>query len=234
VRIVVKVELKTDVELNDSELRVSDNSLTMSVRTKTDTDSEGRDSSVESDHKFDLNTYIGCREVGDKERLFCKWSDCHYESNQRTSISRHILNRHLKGKDMISSYDESNYWEKILNSNKSWLKRSSHKKSVETREPDPPLPEPPVLTPFDSELTSHELNEAFLDDNQWLEKITSMALPSIIAQKSGYSLDNSELNDNDSNDDSDVQKQHLNISNNEENVLLSCKGLVSIGVCGMN
>ncbi|CAG2161470.1 unnamed protein product [Oppiella nova] len=86
----VKVELKTDVELNGSELRVSDNSLTMSVRMKTDTDSEGRDSSVESDHKFDLNTYIGCREVGDKERLFCKWSDCHYESNQRTSISRHI------------------------------------------------------------------------------------------------------------------------------------------------
>ncbi|CAG2116882.1 unnamed protein product [Medioppia subpectinata] len=186
----------------------------------------------------EANDYIGSRVVSGKERLFCKWTDCRYESNQKSCISRHILNKHLNPNkaNPFDSYDETKYWEKILNSTKSLLKRSHPKTTPEVKPVAPPeaeavveesLPEPPVLTPFDSEMTSDGIDETFFDDSQWLDQMSMDSLQAMIPQKGVSVWDNND-GVNVGLDESDVQKNHLNISNNEENVLLSCKGLASM------
>ncbi|XP_054153115.1 uncharacterized protein LOC128951855 [Oppia nitens] len=181
-----------------------------------------------------LDEYIDVRINNNKQRFACKWTDCHFESNQKSCIQRHIRNKHLN--DIITDDQqsgESKYWEKIENSSKSWFKKSKNNKQIDiineevtqkvnNDNEEDLVNERQVLVSFTGDDdVKPTLKDFFVNDNQWFERLSSMA-----EMQSFQSLSSNEIKQNI--DEEESIKTHLNISNNEENILLSCKGLASM------
>ncbi|XP_054153363.1 uncharacterized protein LOC128952057 [Oppia nitens] len=224
----VKLEPNLSLFFNENELNLPNNieGEILHMNTKSETNLQMNNNVNNNDTNLDL--LVEVRVVDGKDRFACKWNDCGVESTTKSGISRHILNKHLNLKETtpiepIDSYNESKYWEKLFSSNKNWLQIGSHSKEASLLD----FP-PPILTPFSIE-SSQALNQVFMDNSQWLEKMSSMAAKqSFKSHNSGDGSANNGLNKSFDDKDSSLMKKHLNISNNEENILLSCKGLASM------
>ena len=220
-------------------LLIDENILDLKPNIKSGAESERKDCALEDFKDFtDLELYIEKRVIDSKERFFCRWSDCRFDTTAKNIISRHVLNRHLSPKqsnpfESIDSYNETKYWEKLMNS-KQWPQKSNAKsaQSLPTNLPSlppmPPLTAPPILTPFVEPLTLPTMGQ-LLDEKQWLERLSSMASLSVFgSQMSDKSFESKNGFDDNLNDEKERMKNHLNISNKEENILLSCKGLAAM------
>lgn len=190
------------------------------------------------DDLTDLDMHIEKRVINSKEKFFCRWTDCQFEADHKHVISKHVLNKHLAPKpNPFEGVDtETKYWERIMNSSKQWLQKpNSNAKAAQSLSgilPSlpgmPPLTAAAGLSPF-IEPSFQPLMGQLLDEKQWLERLTSMATLQVFGSQLNVSDKGFDKNGFDvTMEEKEKLKNHLNISNKEENILLSCKGLAAM------